>query len=155
MTPEEFTSLYLPLGDTLYRAAFKWLGSQQEAEDAVQDLFVKLWNTRDSLESIRSPQAWSLTLLRNLCIDRIRSGGGAKRQAVPDELADETPPEPPEGLDQTLAVVRQLPPDKRALLRMRLVENLSYEEMSRRTGLTKVALRVAFHRLKNELKRTI
>lgn len=155
MTPEEFTRLYLPLGDTLYRAAFKLLGSRQEAEDAVQDLFVKLWNTRDSIESIRSPQAWSFTLLRNLCIDRIRAGGGAKRQAVLDELEDEPPPEPPEDLDQTLAIVRQLPPDKRALLRMRLVENLSYEEISRRTGLTKVALRVAFHRLKNELKRKI
>ena len=155
MTPEEFKCLYLPLGDTLYRAAFRWLGSRQEAEDAVQDLFVKLWNTRDSLESIQSPQAWSLTLLHNLCIDRIRAGGGAGRQAVPDELADEPPPDPPEQFDRTLAAVRQLPPDKRALLRMRLVENLSYEEISRRTGLTKIALSVALHRLKNELKRKI
>ena len=155
MTPEEFTRLYLPLGDGLYRAAFRLLGSQEEAEDAVQDLFFKLWNNRDSLDGIRSPKAWSLTLLRNLCIDRIRAGSGATRQAVPEELAEQPPPEWSERQDRILRAVSKLPERERELLRLRLLHNLPWEKIARQTGMTEGALRVAFHRLKNKIKRNL
>jgi len=75
MTPEEFARTYIPLGEDLYRLAFSMLGSEQEAEDAVQDLFVKLLSARNSLDRIRNPKAWSYVLMRNLCTDRLRTGG--------------------------------------------------------------------------------
>ena len=50
MTTDEFIRSYLTLGDKLYRLAFHLLGSQEEAEDAVQDLFIKVWGRKDDLD---------------------------------------------------------------------------------------------------------
>ena len=156
MNPEEFIRLYLPLGDGLYRSAFRLLGSQEEAEDAVQDLYIKLWNSRDSLDTVHNPSAWSHALLHNLCVDRLRSGYGERERTAPDvQMAAEEPPERSERLEMALQAVRSLSGRERNLLKQRLFYDLSYEEIARRTGMTEVALRVAFHRLKNKIKRKI
>lgn len=155
MTPEEFIRLYLPLGDGLYRVAYRLLGSQTEAEDAVQDLFIKLWSRLDALDDVRSPQAWSLTLMRNLCIDRLRARGTVPSDTVPEDLPEEPPEESSGLLVRTLAAVRALPPRSLELLRLRLVQDLSWEDIARRTGMTEGALRVAWHRLRKQLKKKI
>lgn len=156
MNPDEFIRLYLPLGDGLYRSAFRLLGSQEEAEDAVQDLFIKLWNSRGSLDAVQYPSAWSHTLLHNLCVDRLRSGYGEREQAAPDELmAAEEPPERSERLDKALLAIRKLSGREQNLLKQRLFYDLSYEEIARQTGMSEGALRVAFHRIKNKIKRKI
>ena len=72
MTERTFHRDYVPLAETLYRIAFYMLESRAEAEDAVQELFLKLWETRDRLDEIQSPKAYSIRLLKNLCLNRIR-----------------------------------------------------------------------------------
>ena len=155
MTPEEFIDLYLQLEEGLYRVAFRLLDSQAEAEDAVQDLFIKIWSRIDSLERVSYPQAWCLTLMRNHCIDRLRAKAGQQTVPVEENLPAEEELERSARIKLAWEAVLALPPRSRELLRLRLVENLSYEEISRQTGLSQNALRVAFHRLKNHLKKKI
>ena len=155
MTPEEFIDLYLQLEEGLYRVAFRLLDSQAEAEDAVQDLFIKIWSRIDSLERVSYPQAWCLTLMRNHCIDRLRAKAGQQTVPVEENLPAEEELERSARMKQAWEAVLALPPKSRELLRLRLVEDLSYEEISLQTGLSQNALRVAFHRLKNHLKKKI
>ena len=155
MTPEEFIDLYLQLEEGLYRVAFRLLDSQAEAEDAVQDLFIKIWSRIDSLERVSYPQAWCLTLMRNHCIDRLRAKAGQQTVPVEENLPAEEELERSARIKRAWEAVLALPPRSRELLRLRLVEDLSYEEISRQTGLSQNALRVAFHRLKNHLKKII
>lgn len=155
MTPEEFIDLYLQLEEGLYRVAFRLLDSQAEAEDAVQDLFIKIWSRIDSLERVSYPQAWCLTLMRNHCIDRLRAKAGQQTVPVEENLPAEEELERSARMKRAWEAVLALPPKSRELLRLRLVEDLSYEEISRQTGLSQNALRVAFHRLKNHLKKKI
>lgn len=155
MTPEEFINMYLPLGEGLQRVAFHLLGSWEEAEDAVQDLYIKLWGQLDELDHVESPQAWSLILLRNMCIDRIRKGAGKQVVALTDTLPDVEARERSTRMESLLEVIRSLSPKSQELLRLRFVENLSYEEIALRTGRNMIGLRVAFHRLKNQLKKKI
>ena len=155
MMPEEFIDLYLQLEDGLYRMAFRLLESQAEAEDAVQDLFIKIWSRIDSLERVSYPQAWCLTLMRNHCIDRLRAKAGQQTVPVEENLPAEEELERSARMKRAWEAVLALPPKSRELLRLRLVEDLSYEEISRQTGLSQNALRVAFHRLKNHLKKKI
>ena len=155
MTPEEFIRVYLSSGEGLYRVAFRLLGSREEAEDAVQDLFIKVLSRADGLDRINDPQAWCLTVLRNLCIDRLRARDRQRTVAIQDNLPEEEAAERSTRLEQSLRAVRALPEKSRELLRLRLVEDLSYEEISRQTGISSPALRVAFYRLKNQLKKKI
>lgn len=155
MTPEEFIDLYLQLEDGLYRMAFRLLESQAEAEDAVQDLFIKIWSRIDGLERVSYPQAWCLTLMRNHCIDLLRAKAGQQTVPVEENLPAEEELERSAKMKRAWEAVLALPPKSRELLRLRLVEDLSYEEISRQTGLSQNALRVAFHRLKNHLKKKI
>ena len=155
MTPEEFIDLYLQLEEGLYRVAFRLLDSQAEAEDAVQDLFIKIWSRIDSLERVSYPQAWCLTLMRNHCIDRLRAKAGQQTVPVEENLPAEEELERSARIKRAWEAVLALPPKSRELLRLRLVEDLSYEEISRQTGLSQNALRVAFHRMKNHLKKKI
>ena len=155
MSPEEFARTYLPLGDGLYRIAIDMLGSEEEAADAVQDLFLKLWASGARLDAVRDPRSWSFVLMRNMCVDRMRARNGPEQVPVPGGLADELPDEPDERIPRILDAVRSLDPESRRLLRMRLLEDLSYEEIAQQTGRNELALRVAFHRIKNKIKKKI
>ena len=73
MEREEFKRIWLPLDGSLYRVAFSILGSEADAKDAVQDLYLKLWNRRESLSEVDRPLGYGIRLIRNICIDRLRA----------------------------------------------------------------------------------
>ena len=72
MTEAGFHTVWIPLQERFYRVAFYILEDRADALDAVQDLYMKLWKIRDSLDLVRNPGAYGALLMRNLCIDRIR-----------------------------------------------------------------------------------
>ena len=72
MTDARFHTVWIPLQEHFYRVAYYILEDRADALDAVQDLYMKLWKIRDSLDLVRNPGAYGALLMRNLCIDRIR-----------------------------------------------------------------------------------
>lgn len=65
----------LPLKNVLYRLALRITLNREEAEDIVQDTLVKVWNRRDDWQDIDSIEAFSLTVCRNLSLDRMKRAG--------------------------------------------------------------------------------
>ena len=159
MTDSPFHRDYLPLAETLYRIAYYILESEADAEDAVQELYLRLWEARDSLDGIRLPRAYAIRMLKNLCVDRIRKAG---HETVPPELPQtEFEPEPDNTLDaksrlnKVLEAVKALPERQRAVLVLRTVEGLSYEEIARRTGMNYLTCRVLLSQARSKLKRKV
>lgn len=155
MTPEQFNSSYLSLAPTLYKVAFYILESEEEARDAVQDAFVKLWNDRQTLGDVNSPKAYAIRLVKNLCIDRIRR----QRLEFPEELPERVSPEgqddeidQKERLNMVMEAIKSLPDRQREILWLRTVENLSYDEISERLGMTPLTLRVLLSRARSKIK---
>lgn len=155
MTPEQFNSSYLSLAPTLYKVAFYILESEEEARDAVQDAFVKLWNDREALGDVNSPKAYAIRLVKNLCIDRIRR----QRLEFPEELPERVSPEgqddeidQKERLNMVMEAIKSLPDRQREILWLRTVENLSYDEISERLGMTPLTLRVLLSRARSKIK---
>ena len=66
-----FRNDVLPLKNILYRLALRITLNSAEAEDIVQDTLIKVWNKRDSWAEIESIEAFSITVCRNLALDRI------------------------------------------------------------------------------------
>jgi len=154
MTYEEFCKEWIPLGEDLLRVAIRLLDSKQDAEDAVQDLFIKLWQQRETLVNVYNPPGYATRVLKNLCIDRIRT---AKPNAeLPEELqgyeSADTSIENRETIRRTAEVIEKLPENQRKVLEMKVLEGLTYEEISERTGLTTLSLRVLLSRARATLK---
>ena len=72
MDANDFKRLFLPYHRKLYRVAFRLLGNVQDAEDMVQEAYLKLWKRREELPSnIESWEAYCITLTKNLCYDAL------------------------------------------------------------------------------------
>ena len=83
----------LPLKDIMYRLALRITLSSQEAEDVVQDVIIKLWNTRDHLDTVDNLEAYALRMTRNLALDRqrMRVNQSESLDAIKEQpLADDT-----------------------------------------------------------------
>ena len=157
MTESLFHKEYLPLADTLYRIAWYILESDAEAEDAVQELYLKLWESRDSLQGIRLPRAYAIRMLRNLCVDRLRK---ARHETYPEELPQTQYAPAPDDvldaktrLDKVLEAVKSLPERQRTVLILRTVEGLSYEEIADRTGMNGLTCRVLLSQARSKIKK--
>ena len=83
----DFSNIWLPFAERFYKVAFYLLESGSEAEDAVQELYLKLWSARSSLDEVRNPFAYGVSLLKNICIDRVR-----KRRVRNAEPLEKAPP---------------------------------------------------------------
>ena len=157
MTERAFHSVWLPLQGYFYRIAFYILESEADAKDAVQELYLKLWNLRDHLEMIQNPKAYGTLLVKNLCIDRIRRARPS--EPLPDAVALEPPAdramEEREELRQVRVAIGRLPEKQRELLRLRVFEGLSYEEIGRKTGLTPLNIRVQVSLARKRLKQSL
>lgn len=157
---ERIEKEYVPLQDKFYRVAFYLLESRQDALDAVQDLYVKLWNVGEGLESVQNPSSYGITLIRNICLDRIRSASRRRSVEVDEGLPSEEKEsqesmEEKESLRRVVKAIESLPPREREVLKMRVMEEMSYRQMEERTGYSGISLRVALSSARKKLKKVI
>ena len=157
MTPEAFHTVWLPLQDRFYRMAYYILENEADAKDAVQDLYLKLWQLRDHLEFIRDPLAYGSMMLRNLCIDRIRRHRPS--EGIDENMAAKDPPDEEmaqrEDLRAIAKAMEELPPGQRKLLTLRVLQGLSYQEIERKTGLSGLNIRVQVSLARKKLSRLL
>ena len=156
MSTEEFTELYLPLRGALYRVASFILESEDDAMDAVQDLYLKLLSSPDALETVRNPKAYCITLMRNICLDRVRKASRRPETEVMEAVSDESPADERVSDRQRIKDICQklssLPERERTVLRMKVFEDLSYDEIQKRTGIGYLSLRVLLSNARRKLR---
>ncbi len=156
----DFKNIWIPLADRFYRVAYHMLESEADAEDAVQELYVRLWTGREKLDDVRNPLAYGIMILKNICIDRIRRRSIARVEALTaDRQPEESPPDRrmamKDMLHQLLTEMDKLPDNQRNVLKMRALDNLEYDEISRRMGLSEVNIRVLVSKARKTLKEKI
>lgn len=155
MTYEEFCTVWIPLGESLLATAAGILGSREDGEDALQDLYVKLWQQRDTLDLVHNPAGYATRVLKNLCIDRIRT----RKPGVPlppelEEYASgDVAIENLEQIRLVSAAVLKLPQSQRRVLEMHALEGKSYEQISKETGMTQLSLRVLLSKARKTLRK--
>lgn len=158
MTEKEFIYTYMPLSDGLYRVAYYILESSDDAEDAVQDLYVKLWKSVGTLDTVYNPKAYCTTLLKNICLDRLRRASKTQHGDVPDSIPSSSDIHgtisAKEDLSRTVEAIARLPEKQRTVLKMKVMEDLSYEEIEQRTGMNYLTLRVLLSQARKRIKTT-
>ena len=69
----EFKIQVFPIKNKLYRLAKRLLGDHEDAQDMIQEVFIRLWGMREKLNEYRSIEAFSVVMTRNMCLDKIKS----------------------------------------------------------------------------------
>jgi len=73
MTQAEFLDIVMPFKDKVFRLAKRLLVSQEEAEDATQEILIKLWRNKQKIQEYNNVEAFSMTMTKNFCLDRLKS----------------------------------------------------------------------------------
>lgn len=152
-----FKEKYIPYHQKLYRVAYRLLEDTCDAEDVVQEAYIKLWNKRDELAIVENSEAYCIILLRNLCLDFLRVKKKHLFQSTEDTilsdryvLSDEI-----EAIDEIKhieTIIDLLPEQQRKIVKLRHFDDYSNEEIEEIMGLTSVNVRVLMSRARKKIK---
>ena len=140
--------------------ARRFLRNQDEAEDTVQDVVLKLWMMRDRLGDYRSVEAMAVVITRHLCLSRKRDYGKCLDLQALKETTDSGSPEllliGRETEGRLLELIDSLPDRQQAILRMKHVDGMETDEIAALTGMTADSVRQNLSRARrNIMKRFI
>ena len=151
----------LPLKDKIFRLALRITLSRAEDEDIVQDVLIKVWNRRDDLAEVDSIEAYSLTVCRNLSLDRLqrKENDNVNLDDAPPTEADDAPPDLQmiriERIDNIKRLIERLPIPQRAAMQLRDMEGKTYKEISAITGQTEEQVKVNIFRARQYIRKQI
>lgn len=158
MDAADFKRQFLPCHRKLFGVAFQLMGNTQDAEDMVQEAYLKLWNKRDQLANVLNAEAYCVTLIKNLCYDALRSTQLDEDDRVPEELnlsaeaniAREM--EQRDELNQVRLLIGRLPQQQRKVIVLRDMNGCSFEEIEQTTGLNAINIRVLLSRARKKIR---
>ena len=158
MIARDFKTNILPVSKKLLRFATHFLKDEDEAKDAVQDVFLKLWQKRDELEKIENIEAYAMQMTRNRCLDAIRTNRTVAISVETDRKIKEESVdvhlqvEYSESATQIKKLIDKLPDLQRTIMNMRDIEQLSYDEIAETTALQINAIRVNLSRARKKVR---
>ncbi len=143
---------------SLYRVAYSVLRNAADAEDAVQEAFLRVLRHRDSLDEVRDHRVWLIRIVWNIVLDRKRR---VKTRPETDDVAELARVLPSTGLSaeevaaaaqhhaHVLACVEQLPTKEREVLMLSAFEELSSVEIATVLSITESSVRSRLFRARN------
>ncbi len=155
---EVLAALVTQYATTLYRVAYSVLRNPADAEDAVQEAFLRVLRHRDSLDEVRDQRVWLIRIVWNIVLDRKRR---ARTRPETDDVAELARVLPANGLSaeqiaaaaqhhaHVLSCVEQLPPKERQVLQLSAFEELSSVEIASILGITESSVRSRLFRARN------
>ena len=145
----------------MYRTAYSLLGNPQDAEDAVQEAFIRLWQKRDRVPVDEDLAAYCQQLVRNLCIDSLRRGRLAETDVMAENVrvADgqlaSAKVENEEAVAQVEQAIQALPENQQRVVELRVMHDRSLSEIEQETGFSAVNVRVLLSRGRKKLQQLL
>jgi len=139
MELEEFKTTVIPLREKMYHISCRLIEDHADAEDIVQEVFLKMWYIRDQLDQYKSVEALAVTMTKNLTLDKIKLKKPTEDESRLQLLRSKIP-DPAEELEQQDAVdcirrlIETLPNLQRTIIRMKDVEGYELSEIADITG---------------------
>ena len=159
MTRSDFDQLIRQQSRRLYGFAFRILRNQEEAEDVVQEVFIRMWKMREKLDSYNSLDALATAMTKNCCIDQIRkmkhSGPSEPDNSTLLQLSSPSPHEELENRESgeiLRKLISGLPELYRNILEQRDIEGCTFEEIAELTGQNINTLRVTLSRARKMIR---
>ena len=142
----------------MYWTAFRLTGRKDEAEDLVQDVYLRLWTLRERLPQTESDEAYCLRAVRNAFYDRQRAAhlSTTDDESLAECLADDADVaqqmEQRELSEVARRLMDELPEQQREVMRMKDLNDMTIDEMTAQTGLTAGNIRVILSRARRTVR---
>jgi RNA polymerase sigma-70 factor (ECF subfamily) len=156
MDLEQFKKDIIPLQRKLFAFALKMVENETEAEDIVQETFLKLWNIRGQLGTVTNSAAFAMQITKNACIDTVRK---RKSTVEADDfhvgINDDNPGSDVEKADSILLIrkiIENLPELQKHIIRMRDIEDYELYEIAEITGTQVSAVTVNLSRARKKVR---
>ena len=152
---DKFTQIYLPFCGKMYALAYNLLRNRDEARDCVQDAYVELWNKRDTIEPDKPPLALVLTMVRNNCLDRLKTRSTKADDEILETLLDHNTDNQIDAASDLNAVIQlfdKLPRDQQLVLRLRTIDGLEIEQIQELTHFSRENIYTLLSRARKSLK---
>ena len=157
MNAQQFKQEVVPLRENMLYVAKKMLENENDAKDLAQEVLLKLWSLRDTLHRYDSIPALAVTMIKNLCIDRLRV---RDREVAfePDKDLRTTHDNPYLQLERLNTeqllkkIINSLPPLQKAIITMKDIDEYEVEEIAEITGTQPEAVRVNLSRARKKVR---
>lgn len=156
MDADTFKKVFIPYHQKLYRIAYRIVQDAANAEDIVQDTFIKLWNKRDEMESVDNTEAFAIIILRNTCLDHLRKTKNDRYTDYDTDMPETTSLtkqiELQDEAEKIKYLINKLPDQQRQVMMMKHWDEYSDEEIEQATGLSAGNIRVILSRARKTIR---
>ncbi|MGB5461240.1 MAG: sigma-70 family RNA polymerase sigma factor [Eudoraea sp.] len=157
MTQSEFLNVIMPFKDKLYRLSKRLLISAEEAEDATQEVLMKLWSKNSNIANYKNVEAFAMTMTKNFCLDRLKSKQSSNLKLVHSNYEDgntslQKQLEARDSLSWVEKIMEELPEQQKLVLQLRDVEEYDFKEIADLLEMQPTAVRVALSRARKTVR---
>jgi len=157
MKQQAFLNMVMPFKDKVFRMAKRLLVSTEEAEDATQELYLKLWKNKHKLKSYKSIEAFAMTMTKNYCLDRLKSKQANNLTLVHSNYKDthanlDKSIELQDSIDKIHQLINKLPEKQRIIIQLRDIEQYDYDEIAEIVQMNPTAIRVTLSRARKTIR---
>ncbi|WP_422860225.1 RNA polymerase sigma factor [Flagellimonas sp. S174] len=157
MQQSDFLNVVMPFKDKLYRLAKRLLVSKEEAEDATQEVLLKLWSKNESMADYKNVEAFAMTMTKNFCLDRLKSKQASNLKLVHSNYKDENTSlqkqlEAEDSVRWMERIMDTLPEQQKMVLQLRDVEQYEFEEICDLLDMKPTAVRVTLSRARKTVR---
>jgi RNA polymerase sigma factor (sigma-70 family) len=157
MNQNEFMNVVNPFKDKVFRMAKRILVSTEEAEDATQEVLVKLWNKNESIDAYNNLEALAMTMTKNYCLDQLKSKRASNMKIVHSNFADreaslQQKAEDIDSMNWVEKIINALPEQQKLIVQMRDIEQYEFEEIAKILDMSEATIRVALSRARKTIR---
>lgn len=158
MDASAFKEMFLPAHRRMYVAAMRLTGNAADAEDLVQETFLRLWTKRGELKNIGNAEAFAVTTMKNMFVDRTRKSkpqtcdiADAAKHLASTDSAEAGLVISEEGLT-VMRLIDDLPENQRKVMVMRDIDDMGYDEICTQTGMPSSTVRSLISRARKYIR---
>lgn len=160
MKPSEFLKIVNPFKDKVFRLAKRLLVSSEEAEDATQELLLKLWTNKEKLAGYRNTEAFAMTMIKNYCYDRLKSKQASNLKLVHSNYQEKETSldmkfEYIDTVDKVHTLIENLPEQQKLVIQLRDIEQYDFEEICAMLNMKSTAVRVSLSRARKTIREAL
>ncbi|MUP47118.1 RNA polymerase sigma factor [Gramella sp. BOM4] len=160
MKERTFLNIIDPVKDKMYRLALRLLTSKEAAEDATQEVILKLWDRKEKIKHYANVEAFAMTVTKNYCLDQLKSKQNSHLRIVHQNYESHA-----QSLQSEIEVndemvllgriVEKLPEQQKMIFQLRDIEQYEYEEIAEIMEMNQTAIRVALSRARKAIRESL